>query len=301
VREEPQNFGASGELFGILTEPSEELVSRRRPAVLFLNVGANHHVGPNRLYVSLCRDLAALGYLTFRFDTAGLGDSRGSGGASAEGAHRGGAVDDVQAAMSLLGGLRRVERVVLVGICSGARLAFHTTMVDPRVAGQILINPQTFSWKTGDPLDPAPGKSYKSTRYYLEALSDRAVWAQALRGALDVRGVAGALGGRFVERLLAERHALLARLNGRPEQRSEIERAFCAASDRGVASLLVFSSNDSGLDMIEEHLGRDGQKVRARRNIHMSIIEGADHTFTPIASQRDLRALIAGFVTDAFP
>jgi hypothetical protein len=71
VREEALSFGDGGRLFGILSEPGRGA----RTAVIFLNADANHRVGPNRLYVSLARDLAARGYPAFRFDVGGLGDS----------------------------------------------------------------------------------------------------------------------------------------------------------------------------------------------------------------------------------
>jgi pimeloyl-ACP methyl ester carboxylesterase len=194
-----------------------------------------------------------------------------------------------------------VDRVVLAGVCSGAYLAFHTALEDPRVAGQILVNTQTFAWREGDSLELSIRKSYKSTRYYRRAILDRGVWAQALRGEVDVRGVAGALRDRGVVRAGASIRALLARGLGRPPRRTDVERAFCALSDRGVQSLLVFASTDGGLDMIEEHLGREACRVRERRNIRLAVVEGADHTFTPQASRRELFALVTRFVEEAFP
>ncbi len=154
VHEESLRFGEAGSLFGILSEPVGGL-STRRPAVLFLNVGANHRVGPGRMYVSLARDMAALGYLAFRFDVAGLGDSQADAGRERQ-IYSPDSVRDVRAAVAMLAARRGVERVVLVGVCSGAYLAFHAGLADPRVAGQILINPQTFEWKESDSVELDP-------------------------------------------------------------------------------------------------------------------------------------------------
>ena len=299
VREESLYFGEGGRLFGVLTEPSAGSARRAWPAVVFLNVGANHRVGPNRMYVTLARDLAARGYLGFRFDLGGLGDSLTANGAPENRLYSKDSVGDVKAALTFLSRVRGVDRVVLAGVCSGAYLAFHAAMEDSRVAGQILINPQTLEWKEGDSLELSIRKSYKSTRYYLGAVLDRAVWAQALRGNVDLRGVAGVLRERYAVLAGASIRALLACGRGRPPPRTDIERAFCALSDRGLQSLLVFGSNDGGLDMIENHLGREACKMRGRKNIRLAIVAGADHTFTPVASQRELGALVTSFVEGA--
>jgi alpha-beta hydrolase superfamily lysophospholipase len=301
VHEESLYFGEGGRLLGILTEPTAGSVRRASPAIVFLNVGANHRVGPNRMYVTLARDLAARGYLGFRFDLGGLGDSLAAEGAPENRLYSKDAVGDVKAALTTLSRVRGVERVVLAGVCSGAYLAFHTAMEDSRVAGQILVNPQTFEWKEGDSLELSIRKSYKSTRYYKGAILDREVWAHALRGELDLRGVAGVLRERFATRVEAWIRELLARGLGGLPPRTDIERAFCALSDRGLQSLLVFSSSDGGLDMIEKHLGRDARKMRGRQNVRLAIVEGADHTFTEGASQHELGALVTSFVEASFP
>jgi pimeloyl-ACP methyl ester carboxylesterase len=301
VREEAVSFGEGGRLFGILTEAERGPLRPGRPAVVFLNVGANHRVGPNRMYVSLARDLAALGYVCLRFDRAGLGDSPSRDGVPEGLVYSKHAVADVKAAMSCLTHTRAAERIVLVGVCSGAHLAFHAGLADSRVAGQVLINPQTFEWAVGDSLAVAPRRSYKSSRYYLGAPLRREVWAQAARGDVDVRGVAGVLRDRLATRAGSAVEDVLAHLRGLPAPRTDVEAAFCTLSDRGVESLLVFSANDGGLDMIEEHLGRGARRVRDRKNIRLEIVVGADHTFTRVRSQREVATLVTRFVERTFP
>lgn len=300
VREEALAFGDGNRLFGILTE-REGAAGHERPAVLFLNAGANHHVGPNRLYVLLARDLAARGYAAFRFDVGGLGDAGPTRGMIENQVYSKDSVADVKAAMAFLASIRGIQRFVLVGICSGGFLAFHTSHEDARVVGQIMINPQTFEWKRGDSLELAPRKNYKSTRYYLQALMQPSVWRLALRGELDVRGVAGVLRNRSAAKAAMRLRNLVARWRGLPEQRTDVERVFRAVSVRGVRSLLVYSSNDGGLDMIEEHLGKGARSMRGQSNFRLEIVEGADHTFTPADAQRRLNELIARFIEESWP
>ena len=294
VREEALSFGDGDRLFGILTEGDEP--TDRRTGVIFLNAGANHRVGPNRLYVSMARDLAARGHPAFRFDVGGIGDGGAAPGMTENEVYSKHSVADVRAAMTFLTRVRAVERFVLVGICSGGFLAFHTSAEDPRVTGQIIINPQTFEWKRGDPLAPSRKRGYKSTRYYLQALWRPSVWRLALRGQLDVRGVASALRKRSAAKATARWRDLVARWRGHPEACNEVERVFRAVSERGVKTLLVFSSNDGGIDMLEEHLGKGASRMRGHANLRLEIVEGADHTFTQSDAQEGLNALITRFV-----
>ncbi len=303
VREEAVQFGAGDRLFGIVTDPVGQPGPQAEgpPAILFLNVGANHRVGPNRMYVSMARDLAALGYLGFRFDVAGLGDSRIAPGAPDNRLYSKDSVVDVKAAMDLLESTRGAKRFILMGLCSGAYLAFHTAVEDPRVVGQVLLNPQTFEWKEGDTLELSMRKSFLSTRYYARSLLEPAMWKRLLGGRVDVRGVVGVLRERVAAQAVARAVSLRARFAGERAPQSDVERAFVAMSDRGVASLLVFSFDDGGLDMIEQHLGRNVRKMASRKNFHFEIVDGADHTFTPIDSQHALHGIVTRYVTASFP
>ena len=126
------------------------------------------------------------------------------------------------------------------------------------------------------------------------------MWQRTLRGDVNVRGVARVIGERFLARAKSGVGELRARLAGTPAPRSEIQRAFVSLSDRGVESRLVFSSSDGGLDMIARHLGSEGRRMRGRSNFLLSVVERADHTFTPLASQEVLYGLVREFIAARF-
>jgi pimeloyl-ACP methyl ester carboxylesterase len=267
----------------------------------FLNVGANHHVGPHRMNVDLARELAACGYLTFRLDAAGLGDSRVAPGDRENRIYTKDSVADVQSAMTLLSQMRGASRFVLVGLCSGAYLAFHAAIEDARVVGQVLLSPYAFEWKEGDPVTPTMRKPFRSTRFYTRALLDRRVWLRALRGDVELRGIAGALLERFQTQIDTALPSLAARLRGTVGPKNDVERAFVAMCERGVESLMVLSFDDGGVDMVAEYLGSDARKMGGRKNFSFKIVDGADHTFKTIASQDKLRELITSYATSRFP
>ncbi len=299
VTETPVTFGEGNRLIGVLSE-SEQARPHDRPTVLLLNVGANHHVGPHRMNVTLARDLAALGYRAFRFDVSGLGDSVAVPGARENRIYTKDSCADVASAMTLLGQMRGTTRFVLVGLCSGAYLAYHSAVADERVVGQVLLSSYAFEWKEGDPVAPTE-RRFLSTRFYTRAAFDRRVWLRALRGEVQVRAIARAMLERARARIDAELPNIKARLRGERGPRNEIEAGFLALCDRGVQSLLVSSFNDGGLDMIAGYLGEDARKMRKRPEFVLKVVDDADHTFSSLEAQQVLYGIVSGYLADRFP
>ncbi|WP_163996412.1 serine aminopeptidase domain-containing protein [Pyxidicoccus caerfyrddinensis] len=306
VRERAVRYGREGRLFGIVAEPPSEAPSGDRAGVLFVSVGANHRTGPNRMHVTLSRELASRGFVAMRLDIAGVGDSPAAPGEKEHPLYSKASVRDIQEAMDWLGHAYGLRRYVVASLCSGAFLTFHASVQDERVAGQVLINPQTFVWRTGDSLvikqreqRPAYETSFKSTRFYRTAVLRKETWRRLLRGEIQVRRIARELLSRAVKR--AQTLPLPGPLQG-AEQREHlaVRRSFSALVDRGVQSLLVYSANDGGLDVIERYLGPRARRLANKPNFRMEIVDGPDHTFTPLWSQAYLGTLILEFVTTHF-
>jgi pimeloyl-ACP methyl ester carboxylesterase len=120
---------------GILTEPSADGSRPDAPTVVFSNIGLNHRVGPNRLYVELARRLAAAGFRSLRFDLSGFGDSEPRREA---GTYIQRATLDTREALDFLE-QRGCRRFVLAGLCSGVDSAHAAALQDGRVVGGIFI------------------------------------------------------------------------------------------------------------------------------------------------------------------
>jgi pimeloyl-ACP methyl ester carboxylesterase len=285
VSETPVGFGAQRDLFGVLAQPAAcSRNAHAETAVLLLNVGGNYRVGPNRVYVKLARDLAAAGYHALRMDVSGIGDSRVEDGFSSDNMYRDYATADVGAAIDMLHA-RGCKRIFLLGICSGAYLAFQTALRDPRIDGQMIINARLLEWdaEKNGPWQSSMQQFYKSTRYYKQKLLRGEVYARLLRGQIDVRGIAN----RFLDLGRARLRRLTDRLLGRPPQEGVLAK-MKHLSSRGVDTLVAMSEEDDGLDYIEFHLGSRGSRMAGHAKFRMQLIEEADHTFSTIASQRAL-------------
>ncbi len=279
VVERPMSFGESPRLFGVLAEPAEP-GPQAETAVLMLNVGTTHRVGPGRLYVKLSRALAAQGLRALRFDMAGIGDSRLDAASPQSRLYSKQSINDVAEALAALSA-QGVKRFVLVGLCSGAYAAYQTARADLRVAGLVLLNPRRLDWPEGETLEQALWRSYKPVTYYLGALFHPATYQRLLRREVDLR--------RVLDRLVTIAREHVARWTSRALRRTppdtDVLGGVRALVGRGTDLLLVVAEGDYGLEYLEHHFGPDGNRLRGEPRFQMRKVAGADHTLSSSHSQ----------------
>ena len=134
MRESAVLFGESKSLVGIVTDPE---VESNGLGFLFLNAGATHRVGPQRMSVRFARQLAEMGYTCLRFDHAGIGDSRRR---LDNLPFADSAVQDGRDAMDFLGSTRGINRFAVSGVCWGADNAVRLCAADERVVGVSAVD-----------------------------------------------------------------------------------------------------------------------------------------------------------------
>jgi pimeloyl-ACP methyl ester carboxylesterase len=287
-------FGKTKSLVGILTEPAE--VNNERPAVILLNAGLIHRVGPSRLYVKIAKTLAEMGFMSLRFDFSGTGDSR------AREDHLPfirSAIDEAQEAMNYLQETRGIERFLLIGHCSGAGFSFLTACEDPRVSAAILMNiqGQGEEWVEYD-------KQRKLSQYYVNyygkaALFDTQKWSRFFRGDVDYLSI-----GRNVLQgmILNKVSALTFRFKQAPVptpaapqsagEANDFEGSLSLLAARNVPLLLVYSEGSSGIDYVRTVFGKELERLLAAEKVKMEIIPESDHLFTLLESQKRLLEVI---------
>jgi alpha-beta hydrolase superfamily lysophospholipase len=115
--------------------------------VVFLNSGADPHVGPGRAWVEYSRELALHGYACVRPDFTAFGESPNGDRAPGR-PYDPHCLDDTAKIVTAL--RRRYARVVLAGLCVGAWIAMKVAQ-RVRVDGIFALNPQLW-WKPGMPI-----------------------------------------------------------------------------------------------------------------------------------------------------
>ncbi|HTZ73412.1 MAG TPA: alpha/beta fold hydrolase [Candidatus Aquilonibacter sp.] len=288
MREEPAVFGPAKSLVGILTQP---VAGNSRPeeiGVLLLNAGILHRVGPGRLYVKIARELALLGFTSFRFDFSGIGDSKPR---KDNLPFEKSSIDETQSALTFVQGKCATDAFILLGGCSGARVSFATAACDPRVAGCILINFQVTPDHERDA--GAASSARRDERYYLKlAVRNSHSWVRLFTGQADYRKLSAALASALRRRIASQN------TSAEPPQwatfRDELRRVIA----RGVKPVFVCSEGDSSLDELRDAGGPEMAEFCSQNKMKLVVVPRSDHTFSSLADQERLITVVRKAISE---
>jgi hypothetical protein len=282
VRDEVLPLGSEGQLVGIVSHPPDGAAATPgatdAPAVIILNAGVLHRVGPHRLHVALARQIAARGNPSLRLDLGGIGDSIASSDATT---FRDSAVADTRAAMTGLTAALGARRFLLFGVCAGADNSIATALADDRVAGIVLVDPHT----------------YPTRRSQLRDLRVRV----ANRGSLPevVRWGVRVARRRLGLAIARARGAGAPPAEGRePPPVATFRAELAQLVDRGVRILAVYSGIHGAGYNETDQLFELFPELRGRMD-HVYFPD-ANHTFTELAAQRELIATVTAWITRRF-
>jgi pimeloyl-ACP methyl ester carboxylesterase len=290
--EDAVRFGPEQILFGIRCRPA---LPQNRKVLLFVNHGANHHIGWARLYVSLARRMAAAGIASLRMDISGVGDSRARPGRPENLLYARHSQLDVHAAVDWLKH-EGYESITVIGHCAGAYLGFYSTLRDPRINNLVMLNLQRFFWARGESLADATKQSFRSNSWYWSALRDPQVLKRLVTARINIAGIAMKLSQRILQRCYGVLVPIFGPLLGYEGPNQKVVRWLRELSARGTHVMLVYSAADGGLDEIAKYTGANARKIRQLSNVHYHIIEGADHNLTYSAPQEQYAKLLEEFL-----
>lgn len=274
MRERAIRFGSASQLLAIVTEPDAKDRRPDAPGMVLLSSGLLHRVGACRMHVRMARALAEAGYVSIRFDFAGLGDSeprRDTLPFEKSG------VLETQEAMAVLAEKYDVRQFVLAGLCSGADVAFYAAIEDPRVLSIIQLDPFV----------------YRTPRYYFHRYAPRLLrlesWLNILTGKTYIGPALKRAFGRKQDGG-AEAQADESELVQSPYVRAFPPREEVAAGlrtliNRGVKLFHIFSGGQ------DEHFNYQGQYAASFKdvNFHGLLREvhlpAATHIFTDLGHQ----------------
>ena len=274
MNEQVVRFGPDNGLLGIVTTPATPRPGA--PAVVLLNAGLLHRVGPNRMYVDLARRLADQGFNCLRFDMSGVGDSE---------LREGGllyierSVGDTLAANDALVGLLGIDRFVLVGLCTGAFNAFRSALRDERVVGCVLLD----------------GYSYPTTRSQLRHYRSRIFQLNRWAGYLGRKLGRGRNQDAEIERkddLVVFENEVVPRDRWRDELASLIERH--------TSLLMIYTKLGPLAFNYERQLHDAFPDLQLDRGVAVRYFPDADHTFTLPGNRNKVIATIETWMLEKF-
>ena len=281
----------SGEkrLFGVVTEPRSGEMRRR--GVILLNAGATHHVGPNRMYVTLARRWAEHGCVVLRMDIGGLGDSPPGPDQPENEVYPPKAVEEIRAAVDFMRSRYGINSVALGGLCSGAYHALRAAVARVEIARIIMVNPLNFllhEGKTQADLQRA-GFVHNPDLYIRQNIPSR-FWKKLLSGQVNVPRllkIYAEYAYELVEWVVRD----LARAVHLPLPR-DLGRELEEVASRGIGIVFLFARGEPGIAQLRHQAGSAVKRLGPRCSVRM--IDGADHIF----SQSGPRALLESLFSE---
>ncbi len=294
-------FGAGGRLKGVLCCPAGR-VDKEPGVVVFLNTGANCHIGSGRTSVVHARALAELGIPSLRMDSMGIGDSPWLAEGPLGAIHHIERVADVCAALDALEIAGHGE-VSLVGVCSGGFLAFQAALADPRVRRILVVNPSFWTPPSPDELaDPLSGV-FGSTSVYLAKAIDPVIWRRISTGGVGLATIAR-ITRELLERqrlkLLNRLAPVLSRAFGRDARQAPLIARLQKLVHRGCRIRLLLSEGDPAHEKLAAELP-GGDRSRLDGLIEIVEAKGADHAFVLRRTRAEFRAELVDFLRAGEP
>ncbi|HUQ08895.1 MAG TPA: alpha/beta fold hydrolase [Steroidobacteraceae bacterium] len=288
LRETATYLDAERLLFGIVSEPAHP--GAPRDVVVLLNSGTIHHIGPSRVYVTIARSCAARGVPAIRIDLSGVGDSGLRPGEKENSPYADSARTDIREAVEFAARRYPGARLHLIGLCSGAYHGLKAAVAGLPLRSVVVVNPLTFFWKPGMPLDYADFQITSESKRYARSAGSLSSWLKLLRGRVDLKNAWRVLSKRIMVRAKNSGRDLarMVGMNLEDDLASELRRV----ARQRTEVYFVFSASDPGHSMLLEQGGRIVRKLQRNGNMRISIVEGADHTFTSHWNRDQLLALL---------
>ena len=265
-------------VLGVLHSPDQ--TPARPGGLVFLHGWAGYRIGPHQMFTKMARRATDEGFHCLRFDFRGRGDSEGDANRTTLSTM----IQDALAAAEMLCADTGLERIALIGDCSGSEVAIGAGTLDPRIDSLLLWSAPI----VGGARDQAEAAKRRSIyRSYLSKLFRRETWAKLIGGRLQTKMITRALrdGGK-----------------GAGEEGAEEDRDIDWI-DRYVRFpgevLHIYGGNDPTTPSALEHYGELSREAGRAFNVH--IVEGANHAFYSLAWEDEVMSTGLDWLASRYP
>ena len=290
MKERIIKFGENNNLIGILTE--SENYSLTSSTVIMLNSGMVYRIGPNRMYVELARSLAGIGYNSFRLDFSGIGDSEV---VDNDLSFEENACNETIQAMDTVTHITGCKKYILLGICSGAEIAYKTSLKLENIIGIIIVNGNYISSEILNTLYPI-AKRRTSIRYYKKQALNISTWLKVLKGNSNIINKNRIKSIKNIyKRLLSKNNSKNIKENRSIEQLKQLD-PFIENIEyllkKNIFVFQVYSEGSTSYDIFNLYTLNKISSLLNYKGYILKTINNADHTFTPVWSQKLLNSFI---------
>lgn len=262
-------------LVGIQTEPQDRNASSKLPCVILLNSGIVHRVGTCRLSVKLARTLSAQGYNCLRYDASGIGDSppRKDTKPFEESAPL-----ELQEVMDSLQATKELDQFIVIGLCSGADVAYETAKIDPRICGIAQIDPYSY-------------KNFKYYwHYYWPRVTNLDTWMRFFKRTFSGKA-------EKPDQKVGEDLELPTYIRVFPPK-SSVREGLKVLAEREVRIYAIFTGSAEYL--YERQFADVFSSVKMDGLLRVTYLKNSDHMVTTLPEQRQLVDLISNWAAETW-
>jgi len=308
VRETILQISSTPDLFGIMTEPVARPTSL--PWIVMINAGAAYRIGPGRIHVAMARQLAALGYPCLRLDINGIGDSVAADPEKENDTYAATAFRDVSLVCDYLHALEPGRPIVLLGLCSGAYVAFQSAaqLPHPAIIESILINPLVFFWKEGMTINDTTTDQLVAWREYWNAIFKWSQWKMLLTGrtrmgfAGSLKRFAGHVKPRFLSsgRRVSQTERIVSHSGCGHPVRQDLPGDLSRVAAAGRTLAMFVSDNDPGYFLLMYQARRKATQLMNQGRLQCRFIHQADHTFSTAQARQTFYQSLTDYLRQRF-
>jgi hypothetical protein len=266
------------------------------PTWLILLTGrAVRHIGPNRIWVRIARELAAKGFASLRLDGRSVGDSDGEGNGLMpnEEYYQEHIYDDIENVMGVAV-KQGAKKFLMTGICSGATASYQIAWRRNDVKAIVLLNLLQLKH---DPEDDEAAVAQQAAKFAFrkELWLNLDNYKRLFKVGLSPQMRKVIFSRATVTAPIKKLYTLVkSRLS--PNGPSYIVTGYNElAEKKGVAIDVFLSQGDLSVNFIERHFGPDLAKLSRAVRVHR--VEHTDHTIRALHAQEHffevLRAAVA--------
>lgn len=263
-------------LLGAYHQPDTS-VSERPLGIIMLHGWAGYRIGAHQMFTKLGRLAEQEGFHCLRFDFRGRGDSEGEAGDTTLSTM----IADTTAAVDWLAERTGLDRIALVGDCSGAEVAIGASNLRSQIAELALWSVPTVG---ADRSDVDRAKKLHTFKQYLHKLFRRETWAKLFAGRLRFAMIRRALlrGGKGAGEEGAAQDELI----------DWVPRFLSFAGN----ILFIYGGNDPTANDCIAYYRSLSEKAGRQFNCH--VVPGANHAFYSVSWEEEVMRVTLDWLTE---
>jgi pimeloyl-ACP methyl ester carboxylesterase len=277
-------------LFGILHYPLNAELNEI-PMIIFLHGSAGYRIGPHQLFVRMARFLARQGYACLRFDFRGKGYSEGV----RENTSYRSMLSDLDTVIQSVNNIYKPTRIILVGICSGARTALSYIKNGKQTVHSLIELSSPLLWQTNE-MSTATSRTKGMITDYTRKAMNLDNWKRLFTGEVNYKMIGRIIKNTMANHWFAIKNSVRAKKEKKLSNKAPDEKPF--HNFKGEV-LLIHGEKDPEADTAMKQIKSLLQKHHI--GYHDLTIKNANHSFYSLKWEKEIMDMVYSWITNKFP